>query len=373
MRANPLFAEDDPDFVRQLIRDNPWATLVSQGDGELVASHYPVLLDEEAPELTIVTHLGRPDDQVHRLTEGELMVIVQGRHGYISPSWYPPDPGNVPTWNFSVAHLHGVPEILDETENLAVLTRLVEHFERGVEEPAQLDQGQGAKIAPRTVGIRLPVSRFVCKCKLSQNKDAATRRQVIAALRRPGPYSSPRTGRRDGAGAGLSRRCQAVVVYFVSSSSCFFASSSASSPCSLPSLSPFSTCSRPSFTLALPLPFSALFLAILTSASASLVAFFTPASTFLVPASTSALAPDSTLVAPLLPLLPSPPPQPARRPARTSAATASAVAAVVGRGDVMWRNWVTVGFPLVAFQSDRNSSSETTSRSNASSAARRRR
>lgn len=191
MRANPAFAEDDPDVVRRLIRDNPWAVLVSESGGELVASHYPVLLDEEAAGLTIVTHLGRPDDQIHRLTEGELMVIVQGRHGYISPSWYPPDPENVPTWNFSVAHLHGVPEILDPEANLAVLTRLVDHFERGVEEPARLDQEQGAKIATGTIGIRLPVSRFACKRKLGQNKDLATRRQVIAALRRPGSYSHP--------------------------------------------------------------------------------------------------------------------------------------------------------------------------------------
>jgi len=191
MRANPCFAEDDPEVVRRLIRDNPWAILVSQGDGELVASHYPVLLDEKAAGLAIVTHLGRPDDEIHRLTEGELMVIVQGRHGYISPSWYPPDPRNVPTWNFTVAHLHGVPEILDAEANLAVLTRLVDHFERGVEEPVQLDPEQGAKIAAGTVGIRMAVSRFVCKRKLGQNKDVATRRKVIAALRRPGPYSHP--------------------------------------------------------------------------------------------------------------------------------------------------------------------------------------
>lgn len=191
MRANPAFAEDDPEVVRQLIRDNPWAVLVSQGDGQLVASHYPLLLDEAVRGLTVVTHLGRPDDQIHRLTEGELLVIVQGRHGYVSPSWYPPDSRNVPTWNFSVAHLYGVPEILDAEANLAVLTRLVEHFEDAVEEPARLDPEQGAKIATGTIGIRMPISRFVCKRKLGQNKDAATRREVIAALRRPGPYSHP--------------------------------------------------------------------------------------------------------------------------------------------------------------------------------------
>lgn len=191
MRANPAFANDDPEFVRRLIRDNPWATLVSANGGELVASHYPILLDEQAPGLTIVTHLGKPDDQIHKLTDGEVMVIVQGRHGYISPSWYPPDPRNVPTWNFSVAHCYGMPEILDEKENLEVLVRLVEHFERAVEEPASLDPEAGAKIATRTVGIRLPISRFNCKQKLSQNKDVETRRQVIEALRKPGPYGDP--------------------------------------------------------------------------------------------------------------------------------------------------------------------------------------
>ena len=191
MRPNPFFASDDPDLVRRLIRENPWATLVSHNHGEVIASHYPVLLDEEAPGLTIVTHLGRPDEEVHGLTEGELLVIVQGRHGYVSPSWYPPSPTNVPTWNFTVAHCYGVPKVLGEEENLAVLARLVEHFEREVEAPARIDPEQGPRIAKGTVGIRLPITRFVRKRKLSQNKDLETRRQVIAALREPGPYSHP--------------------------------------------------------------------------------------------------------------------------------------------------------------------------------------
>jgi transcriptional regulator len=189
MRPNPLLASEDPDVVRGLVRDNPWATLVSAGEGRLVASHYPVLLDTEAPELTLLTHLGKPDDELHGLGDGELLVIVQGPHGYISPSWYPPDSGNVPTWNFLVAHLYGVPQILGERENLEVLTRLTEHFERKVESPASLDPERAPQIAKGALGIRVPISRFICKRKLSQNKDDATRRGVIDALRRPGPYS----------------------------------------------------------------------------------------------------------------------------------------------------------------------------------------
>ena len=136
MRPNPIHASDDPEVVRQLLRENPWCTLVSSNAGELVASHYPVLLDETSPELAMLTHVGRPDEKVHGLGRQEILVIVQGRHGYISPSWYTPGTTPAPTWNFSTAHCYGVPEILDPEENMRVLTRLVEHFERHVERAA---------------------------------------------------------------------------------------------------------------------------------------------------------------------------------------------------------------------------------------------
>jgi len=94
----------------------------------------------------------------------------------------------VPTWNFTVAHLHGTPEVLGEEENLQVLTRLVEHFERHLEAPTSLEREHAAPIAKGTVGLRIPIDRFELKRKLSQNKDDETRRNVIAALREEGPY-----------------------------------------------------------------------------------------------------------------------------------------------------------------------------------------
>jgi transcriptional regulator len=121
-----------------------------------------------------------------------VLLIVAGPHGYISPSWYSEQTTRVPTWNFSVAHCYGVPEILEPEENLAVLTRLVEHFERDAENPAYLDAAVGARLAPGTVGLRIPITRFVCKVKMSQDKDDRSREQVLEALRSPGPYENPR-------------------------------------------------------------------------------------------------------------------------------------------------------------------------------------
>jgi transcriptional regulator len=190
MRHNPAYASEDPEAVRRLIEENPWAVLVSESSG-LVASHCPILLDEEAEGLAILTHLGKPDDELHGVGEGEMLAIVQGHHGYVSPSWYAPGATRAPTWNFSVAHLHGTPEILSEGENLRTLTRLVERFERQVEEPMYLDREWAQPFARGTVGIRLRVDRFTCKLKLSQDKDTVSRRNVIERLRRPGPYQHP--------------------------------------------------------------------------------------------------------------------------------------------------------------------------------------
>jgi transcriptional regulator len=190
MRHNPAYTSDDPAAVRKLIEENPWATLVSDNGG-LVASHYPILLDTDAEELTILTHLGKPDDGLHGIGAGELLVIVQGHHGYVSPSWYGPGATRAPTWNFSVAHLYGTPEVLSEEENLRTLTRLVERFERHVEEPMYLDRAWAEPFARGTVGIRLRVDRFTCKLKLSQDKDPVSQRQVIEHLRVPGPYRHP--------------------------------------------------------------------------------------------------------------------------------------------------------------------------------------
>ena len=51
MRQTPRFLMTDPEEVKRLIRENPWATFVSPTSSGLVASHYPVLLDDRDEHL----------------------------------------------------------------------------------------------------------------------------------------------------------------------------------------------------------------------------------------------------------------------------------------------------------------------------------
>jgi transcriptional regulator len=71
-----------------------------------------------------------------------------------------------------------------------VLTRLVAHFEQRVEQPMWLEQETIDKLAGGTCGIRIPVSRFICKVKMSADKDRETQARVLEQLRGSGPYAS---------------------------------------------------------------------------------------------------------------------------------------------------------------------------------------
>ncbi|MFD4957374.1 FMN-binding negative transcriptional regulator [Microbacterium sp. NPDC058389] len=197
MRQNPSFAMTDVGEIRRLIDQNPWVTIVSATDQGLVASHYAVLLDEDRDDLTIVGHVGKPDDLVHGLGERELLVVVQGPHGYVSPGWYG-DVQSVPTWNFVSAHLSGIPELLTPEENLEVLERLVARFESGMPQPRLMwappnDPDFVRRLERGTVGFRLTPTRVVGKRKLSQNKSDEIVETVIAELEAgASPYADPR-------------------------------------------------------------------------------------------------------------------------------------------------------------------------------------
>jgi len=186
------YTTTDEEEVRRLVRENPWVGYVSPTAAGLVASHYPTLLEEDADGLSIVTHFGRPDDELHELGRHEMLAIVQGPHGYVSPNWYA-EGDFIPTWNHVTAHLYGVPEALGPEENFAVLQRLVDHFERGMPTPLSLayDEEYARRVARGTVGVRLRVTRFEARLKLSQNKTQDVRETIIAALRGDGRYASP--------------------------------------------------------------------------------------------------------------------------------------------------------------------------------------
>ncbi|BDZ49979.1 hypothetical protein GCM10025867_22200 [Frondihabitans sucicola] len=193
MRYTPHFLLEDVAEVKRLIAENPWATIVSNTAAGLVASHYPVVLEPTADdEISIVSHVGRPDETAHELGEHEILVIIQGPHGYISPNWYPAEQ-IIPTWNHVTAHLYGTPEILGDDENFRVLGDLVDHFEKRMPAPVslELDEEGSRRVARGTVGLRLRVTRFDARAKLSQNKPPEVVDRIVDALENGPEFANP--------------------------------------------------------------------------------------------------------------------------------------------------------------------------------------
>ena len=114
----------------------------------------------------------------------EVLAIFHGPHGYVSPSWYQPDPV-VPTWNYAVVHLHGTARLVHEPAELkALVARLVQRHEAG-RTPAwnmALPADDEAKMLAAIVGFEITITRIEAKFKLSQNRSAADREGVVKAL-----------------------------------------------------------------------------------------------------------------------------------------------------------------------------------------------
>ena len=145
------FAEDDPATLRAYIEANPFATIVTMLDGELIATHVPVLLDGDAAAGgTLVGHVARANPH-WRAFDGvtESLVIFAGPHAYVSPAWYTETPA-VPTWNYTAVHVYGVAKAIEDPEAiLPVIDRLIATLRH-----ARLRPGVGAGGLPHQPGAR---------------------------------------------------------------------------------------------------------------------------------------------------------------------------------------------------------------------------
>ncbi len=109
-----------------------------------------------------------------------MLVIIQGPHDYVSPSWY--EPGDlVPTWNHVTAHLWGVPEILSRrrTTRCSLGSPTTSSAPHPGGRSLAEDEPGTRRMAKGTAGLRMSVTRFDARAKLSQNKKPEVVERII--------------------------------------------------------------------------------------------------------------------------------------------------------------------------------------------------
>lgn len=181
------FREDDLTVLHTLMRDYSFAALVSvQEDGTPIATHLPLILEAEPESYgTLKGHLALGNPQWRTFSaERDALVIFQGPHSYISPSWYETEL-SVPTWNYATVHAYGCPRIIeDQAELYEHLKTLINTYESHFPKPwpFQLPGDYVERMMKGTVGFTLEITRLEGKFKMSQNRSTQDRRQVIEAL-----------------------------------------------------------------------------------------------------------------------------------------------------------------------------------------------
>ena len=185
------YAEADLALLHARMREWSFATLVTHGDNGLNATHLPFLLDAHAgSQGTLTTHLARANAQYDDLKAGaSALVIFQGPHAFISPSWYR-NQLTFPTWNYTAIHARGQTSLVEDAQAVhAVLQRTVALYDTPLGGNWAFGGMPDTLVSSRLgaiVAVTLPIEQLEGKMKLNQDKTVADRLGVIAALERIG-------------------------------------------------------------------------------------------------------------------------------------------------------------------------------------------
>src|SRR5580693_2763406 len=139
--------------LHQMMAEHPLAAVVTLGTDGLVATHMPLVLEDDGSEFGILKgHVSRANSQWRDLTsEVDTLAIFAGPQHYISPNWYPGkqvDGKDVPTWNYVVVHAYGPLRIVEDAEwMLAHLNSLVDTHEAASAAPWKVSDAPADYIA----------------------------------------------------------------------------------------------------------------------------------------------------------------------------------------------------------------------------------
>jgi len=192
MYVNALHQLTDHETLFSLLSSHPLGAWVCHGHEGLIANHVPFLLDRtRGPFGTLIGHVSRANAVWRELGPTTPSVVMfQGPNAYITPGWYPGNAEHgkvVPTWNYVVAHVHGVARAIEDRDwMLDMLNRLtgVHEARRSVpwsviDAPAQFID----KLMRAIVGIEIPIDRLEGKLKASQDEAMQDRLGTVRGLR----------------------------------------------------------------------------------------------------------------------------------------------------------------------------------------------
>ncbi|GEN76877.1 FMN-binding negative transcriptional regulator [Chryseobacterium hagamense] len=183
-----LYKSEDLNLMKDIIRENAFALLISSGE-KIRATHSMMILNEDDPENRYIeTHISRANPQAKLLKNGsEVLCDFLGAHAYISSSWY--DHINVSTWNYEAVQVYGKVELMNHDELYHHLDKLTAKYEKNQQCPVMLDDMGKAFVEKEmkgAFGMKIfPTEIFIAQ-KLSQNRKENDLRNITDHLEQGG-------------------------------------------------------------------------------------------------------------------------------------------------------------------------------------------
>jgi transcriptional regulator len=179
-----LYKSEDYNLMKEIIRENSFALLISSVD-KIRATHSMMMLNEDDPEnIYIETHISRANPQAKILKSGdEVLCDFLGAHTYISSSWY--DHINVSTWNYEAVQIYGKVELMNQDELYQHLDKLTSKYE-SLQQCPMMVKDMGKEFVEKEMkgafGMKIIPTEIFIKQKLSQNRKENDFKNIIANL-----------------------------------------------------------------------------------------------------------------------------------------------------------------------------------------------
>lgn len=179
------FKVTDTKEIWEFVNQHSFATLVTTENHIPVATHLPVTVSKKDNKYIITGHVAYANPQWKTLENAEnALVIFQGPHAYISPTWYSHE--NVPTWNYQAVHMYGTPRILEKDELRKSLKILSDKYEKHRDPSFSVENFTPKLLEAQIkaiVGFEVNVKEIQAAYKLSQNRKEADYKSVIKHLK----------------------------------------------------------------------------------------------------------------------------------------------------------------------------------------------
>ena len=187
----PYFKEQDPEIVKQFMREHPFAFLAgSNAVNEPIATQVPVFIDEKKGKLFLTGHIMKNTDH-HKafLNNSNVLAVFTSPHTYVSATWYD-DPSQASTWNYISIHAKGKIRFGDADALVDVLKRLSLHYENNDPHSStvfeNLPEAYRAPLMKAIVSFEIEVAEIDNVFKLSQNRNEKSYHNIIEKLEQQG-------------------------------------------------------------------------------------------------------------------------------------------------------------------------------------------